>query len=76
MYLILSILLAAILGWLLFAFGPFVAGILAFGIVAGSLFRVLFLLDEIRKRLSGITVKPGSPEEVLEEYIRERDRQG
>ncbi|CAM4031997.1 hypothetical protein [Mesobacillus thioparans] len=52
MYLILSILLSMILGYLLFVMGPIVGGIAAFGIIAGSLFRVIYLLNAIRKRLA------------------------
>ncbi|WLR54737.1 hypothetical protein LC048_20385 [Mesobacillus subterraneus] len=52
MYLFLSILLSVILGYLLFAMGPIVGGIAAFGIIAGSLFRGIYLLNDIRKRLA------------------------
>lgn len=51
MYLFLSILLSVILGYFLLMMGPIVSGIVAFGIIAGSLFRGVYLLNDIRKRL-------------------------
>lgn len=63
MYLLLSIILSAILGYILMMMGLLVAGIAAFGIVVGCLFRGLYLLNEIYKRTS----IPLSIEEAQEE---------
>lgn len=52
MYLFLSILLSMVLGYFLFAIGPIVGGIVAFGVIAGSLFRGIYLLNDIRKRMA------------------------
>ncbi|RLQ94543.1 hypothetical protein [Falsibacillus albus] len=52
MYLFLWILLGTALGYAFFAMGPIVGGILAFGIIAGCLFRGVHLLNTIHKRIS------------------------
>ncbi|WLD94617.1 hypothetical protein [Alkalihalobacillus sp. AL-G] len=49
---ILTIGLFIILGYILFLFGPEISFIFGFGILAGGLFRGLYLLNEIHKRLS------------------------
>lgn len=70
MYLFLSILLSVILGYLLFAMGPIIGGILAFGIIAGSLFRGIYLLNDVRKRIA--TISPdASVQEQLQESVLE-----
>ena len=66
MYLFLSILLSVILGYFLFAMGPIVGGILAFGIIAGSLFRGIYLLNDVRKRIATI-----SPDAIVQEQLQE-----
>ncbi|WP_341200999.1 hypothetical protein [Planomicrobium okeanokoites] len=65
-----AILLSTILGYFLLFFGPFVGGLLAFGIVLGLLIRGLMLLNEIHKIMIG--KKPGRS--VLDEYLEERNR--
>ncbi|WP_064092998.1 hypothetical protein [Rossellomorea aquimaris] len=62
MYLFLSMILSAILGFALLMMGPVVGGLIAFGIVVGSIFRGLYLLSEIHK---GLAVLP--EEEKTEE---------
>ncbi|MFT4416613.1 hypothetical protein ACLM5H_22370 [Fredinandcohnia humi] len=57
MYLLLSIILSAILGYILLMMGPLVGGIVAFGIVLGCIFRGLYLLNDIHKRISNISPK-------------------
>lgn len=52
MYLLLSIVSATILGYLLLRLGPLIGGLFAFGIVLGCMFRGLYLLNDISKRLS------------------------
>ena len=48
MYLLLSIALSAVLGYILLIIGPLVGGIVAFGIVVGCIcFRGLYLLNDI-----------------------------
>ncbi|GEN83671.1 hypothetical protein SLU01_19830 [Sporosarcina luteola] len=73
MYLIISIILSVILGYLLLLFtGPLVGGLLAFGIVAGSLFRGLYLLNDIHKRLSKDEPKLDE-KEAYEEHLKEKE---
>ncbi|WP_163103528.1 hypothetical protein [Peribacillus alkalitolerans] len=52
MYLLLSIILCSFLGYILLLMGPLVGGIVAFGIIVGCIFRGLFLLNEINKKIS------------------------
>jgi hypothetical protein len=66
MYLFLSILLSVILGYLLFVMGPIVGGIAAFGIIVGSLFRGIYLLNDVRKRIATI-----SPDANVQEQVQE-----
>lgn len=65
-----AILLSTILGFLLLLFGPFVGGLLAFGIVLGVLIRGLMLLNEIHKIMAGKKPKKSA----LDEYLEERNR--
>ncbi|MCQ6277427.1 hypothetical protein JMM81_21410 [Bacillus sp. V3B] len=71
MPLLLSILLSGILGTILFfiPFGYIVAG----AIIAGVLFRTLYLVSDIHKRISTITEKPDKAKEVYENYLKEKD---
>ncbi|MBT2692781.1 hypothetical protein [Bacillus sp. ISL-55] len=71
MYLFLSLLLSVILGYLLFVMGPIVGGILAFGIIAGSLFRGIYLLNDVRKRLAAISPEVGKVQEMGQEQPHE-----
>jgi hypothetical protein len=69
--LLISIFLSAILGYLLLMMGPLVGGLLAFGIISGALFRGLYLLNEIQKRLSEDTPKLSKAKEARENYIKQ-----
>lgn len=71
MYMFLSILLSVILGYLLFVMGPIVGGILAFGIIAGSLFRGIYLLNDVRKRIATISPEVGKVQEKAQEPAHE-----
>ncbi|MBB2482659.1 hypothetical protein H5P36_21045 [Bacillus sp. APMAM] len=73
MYLIFSIVLATILGYLLFMLGPIFAGFIAFGIVAGCLFRGLYLLNNISKKLSNVAPESDKVKEVYEAYLKEKE---
>lgn len=68
MYLFLSIFLSIVLGYFLLMMGPLFGGVVAFGIIAGSLFRGVYLLNDIRKRLAS-----DSPveKEVQEQQVTE-----
>ncbi|WP_078547846.1 hypothetical protein [Litchfieldia alkalitelluris] len=69
-----SILASGILGvLLLFIAGPFVGGLIAFAIVAGCIFRGLYLLADIHKSLSVSIPKKDVVEEAYEKYLKERD---
>ncbi|WP_433748054.1 hypothetical protein [Falsibacillus pallidus] len=52
MNLLVSIIFSTILGCILLLVSPVYGGLIAFGIVAGCLFRGLFLLNEINKKLT------------------------
>ncbi|WP_099157423.1 hypothetical protein [Virgibacillus ndiopensis] len=70
MYLFISIILSAILGYILLMLGPILGGVLTFGIVVGCLFRGLFLLSEIHK-----SIKIKDKVQIgFEKYLEERDR--
>ncbi|KAF0818857.1 hypothetical protein KIS4809_2148 [Bacillus sp. ZZV12-4809] len=58
MYLLVSIFFTTILGCFLFMMGPLFAKITIFGIVVGTLFRMLYLINYISRRL------PRLPNEV------------
>lgn len=73
MYLILSIVLATILGYLLLMMGPLVGGCIAFGIVVGCLFRGLYLLNDISKRFSKVSPKPDKVKDAYEKYLKEKE---
>ncbi|MDT9025716.1 hypothetical protein [Rossellomorea yichunensis] len=76
MYLILSIFLASILGLVLFISGPWVGGILAFGIIAGCLFRGIYLLNDIHRRLLNDLPRADKVKEVYKDYLREKEENG
>lgn len=73
MYLVLSIILASLLGFGLLMAGPFVGGVIAFGILAGCLFRGLYLLSDIHRRLVKDLPIQDKAKEVYEEYLRGRE---
>jgi hypothetical protein len=75
MFLLLSVILSAILGFLLFWFDPFLGRIIAFGIVAGCIFRGLYLLNDIHRRISTIAPKYDKVQEVYHKYLKERDKE-
>ena len=73
MYLLLSIILSVGLGVLLMFMGPVVGGFLAFGIVVGTLFRILFLLNDIHKWLLKVAPKADEVKEAYESYVKEKE---
>ncbi|HYK75212.1 MAG TPA: hypothetical protein VEV44_19115 [Pseudoneobacillus sp.] len=73
MYLLVSIILSTILGYLLLLMGPIVGGFIAFGIVAGCLFRGLYLLNDISKRLEIVAPKTDKVKNVYLDYLNEKD---
>lgn len=52
MYLLLSIFLSSILGLILYSLPLHIGAIITFGIVIGCIFRAMFILKDIHKRLS------------------------
>jgi hypothetical protein len=68
-----SIVLATILGFLLLIAGQ-VGVLIAFGIVLGCLFRGLYLLNDISKRLSKVTPKSDKVKDALERHLEERGK--
>lgn len=73
-YLLLSMLLSGILGFVLLMMGPLVGGIVAFGIVVGCIFRGLYLINDMHKRISKIYPKEGISQKVLREYLEEKNK--
>lgn len=70
MYLLLSIVLSTILCFILFMIGPpQIIGVIAFGIVLGCLFRGIYLLNDIGKRLSKID----KGKDALDRYLEEKE---
>lgn len=52
-----SILFSSLLGYILFMFGPLYGGIMAFGILFGCMFRGLYLLSQLHKKISQATIE-------------------
>jgi hypothetical protein len=69
MYIILSIIFGTILGFLLLMLGPVIGGCIAFGIVVGCLFRVVYQLNNISKSLQKISLNPEKEEIVYQETL-------
>ena len=65
--------LSCILGFLLVMLDPLFGSIIAFGIVTGFLFRGLYLLSDIHKKLSKDEPKRDKVREAYENYLKERD---
>lgn len=74
MYLLLSIVLSLILGFVLLSIGPLVGGVIAFGIVIGCIFRGLYLLNDIHKRIIFIYPRKDKVQEVYENHSLEGTR--
>ncbi|WP_043932734.1 hypothetical protein [Bacillus sp. EB01] len=74
MSLFLSIVLSAILGFFLFTIGPpEIAGIIAFGIIVGSIFRGLYLLNDIHKRISLAYLAKDKVQQAYEDYKKAKN---
>lgn len=73
-YLILSIVLSSILGLILLMIDPFIGGIIAFGIVLGCIFRGLYLINDIHKRIAEKYPKESKSQKALREFLEERDK--
>lgn len=72
-YLLLSIIISVVLGYVLLMMGPLVGGLIAFGIIAGCLFRGLYLLHDIHKMISIKSSKKDKVQEVYENYLKQKD---
>lgn len=73
-YLLLSIVLSTILGFVLLTMGPLIGGVIAFGIVVGCIFRGLYLLNDLHKSILSISPKKDKVQQAYENYLKERDR--
>lgn len=51
--------------------GPIVGGVIAFGIVVGCIFRGLYLLNEIHKRISNISPRDVKIQKEYKENLEE-----
>ncbi|SFM37783.1 hypothetical protein [Salibacterium qingdaonense] len=76
LYLIVSILLSAVLGFVLLMMGYVIGSILAFGIITGCLFRILYLLYDISKRLEKTAPKQDKAKEAYEKYLQGEEENG
>lgn len=76
MNLVFSIFLSLLLGYVLLMMGPLAGGVIAFGLVMGTLFRGLYVLNDIHKRLKQMAPGKNRVGEVYEEYLKERERAG
>ncbi|MDQ0227941.1 hypothetical protein [Metabacillus niabensis] len=74
MYLLLSILLSTVLGFVLLMLGPLYGGLIAFGIVLGCIFKGLYLLNDIHSRISKILPKGDRVQEVYKKYLEEKEQ--
>ncbi|PUB10582.1 hypothetical protein [Paenisporosarcina sp. OV554] len=74
MYLLLSIVLSAILGLVLFTMGPLVGAVIAFGIVMGCIFRGLHLLNDIHISILSTSPQKDKVQKAYENYLMERDK--
>jgi len=52
---------------------PQIIGVIAFGIVLGCLFRGIYLLNDIGKRLSKIEPKNDKVKDALDRYLEEKE---
>ncbi len=73
MYLLLSIFLCTILGISLFFIPPYIGIILSFGIVIGSLFRALYILNDIHKRISDALPRKNLWEKSYEKHVEKKE---
>jgi hypothetical protein len=73
-HLIFSIVMATILGFCLLFLDPLVGGVIAFGIIAGCLFRGLYLLHEIYYRVTRIAPSKDKVKEAYTHYLSEKSR--
>ena len=69
-----AILIGMVLGIIIVFLDPVYGLILGFGIISGCIFRALYLLEEIHKRVSKGYVKPTRVQKAMEDYLRERDK--
>lgn len=67
MYLLLVIILFSFLGFILVSVDPLLAGIIGFAIIAGSLFKIIDLLNDLHKLLSIEKPKKESVQEELDD---------
>ncbi|KAA0542746.1 hypothetical protein FZW96_21245 [Bacillus sp. BGMRC 2118] len=70
--LLLSIILSAILGYILLMMGPLVGGIVAFGIIVGCIFRGLYLINDIHKRISNAFPHEDRVQKAYKDYLEEK----
>ncbi len=54
--------------------GPIVGGIAAFGIVVGCIFRGLYLLTDIHKRVSNVLLKEDKAQKAYKDYLEEEGK--
>ncbi|MFJ7735085.1 hypothetical protein ACIQ2D_01985 [Lysinibacillus sp. NPDC097287] len=74
MYLLLSIFLSMVLAVILLMMGPLIGGVITFGIIAGCIFRGLYLLNDIHKKVVPLSTKKDKVKEAYEDYLKERDQ--
>ncbi|MGM7700649.1 hypothetical protein ACSVDE_02925 [Pseudalkalibacillus sp. Hm43] len=72
MYLPIFIVLASILGFVLMSMGPLIGGILAFGLVFGSILYGLYQILKLKKKMDVLVPDKEKHVEAYEHYLQEQ----
>ncbi len=73
MYLLFFIILFSFLGFALVTADPLFAASVGFAIIAGCLFKIIHMLNDLHKHFSIEKPKKESVQEVFDRYLKERD---
>lgn len=73
MYLLFVIILFSLLGFTLVSVDPLLAGIVGFAIIAGCLFKIIHMLNDLHKHFSIEKSKKESVQEEFDRYLKELD---
>nr|WP_205603808.1 hypothetical protein [Bacillus mesophilus] len=65
--------LTGILGFILLMMGPLVGGLIAFALIGGCIFRGLYLLQDLHKRLEEIAPKRDKVQKAIDNYLMEKE---
>jgi hypothetical protein len=73
MYLAVFIVLASMLGFVLISMGPLIGGILAFGLVFGSILYGLYHIHKFNKKMNVLVPDKEKHVEAYERYLQEKE---